>query len=77
MKRRTRFLIGMVAAALTFGTLMATVGPRHFNHHGGRCHNMENCNGNNETSKHHNRIWDDKGDDKSSAQEQNNKQQNN
>lgn len=34
MERRNRFLIGFAAAAITFGSLMAFVGPRHFNHHG-------------------------------------------
>lgn len=72
MKRRTGFLTGIVAAAITFGTLTATMGPRHFNRHGGRCQNMENCDGNNETSNYQNRMWDDKGDDKSTSQEQNN-----
>lgn len=30
MKRRSRFLIGFIAAAVTFATLFATAGPRHF-----------------------------------------------
>ncbi len=34
MKRSTRFLIGLAAAAITYGSLTAFVGPRHF---GGRC----------------------------------------
>jgi hypothetical protein len=33
MKRKPRFFIGFLAAAITFGTLMATIGPRHFRHH--------------------------------------------
>ena len=48
MKRKSKFLIGFAAAAVTFGTLMAALGPqkfgahcsRHWNqHHGcGHCH---------------------------------------
>ena len=36
MKRKSRFFVGLFAAALTFGTLMATVGHGHYknNHHG-------------------------------------------
>lgn len=34
MRRSTKFLIGLAAAALTYGSLMAFVGPRHFGHHG-------------------------------------------
>jgi fatty acid desaturase len=43
MYRRSRFLIGFLAAALTFGGLMATFGPEHFHrsmhwhHHFGNC----------------------------------------
>ncbi|NTW23600.1 MAG: hypothetical protein HGA37_02780 [Lentimicrobium sp.] len=33
MKRRTRFIIGFAAAAITFGTLTATLGPARFHHH--------------------------------------------
>ncbi|MCE3227241.1 MAG: hypothetical protein K0S32_1792 [Bacteroidetes bacterium] len=33
MKRGTRFLAGFAAAALTFGTLMATLGPQRFGRH--------------------------------------------
>jgi len=32
MKRRPQFLILLLTAAITFGTLMAALGPRHFNH---------------------------------------------
>jgi len=43
MYRRTRFLIGFLAAALTFGGLMATVGPEHFTR-ALHCHpHMDNC----------------------------------
>ena len=41
MKRRPKFLIVLAVAAITFGGLMKTIGPRHFNH--GGCHQMENC----------------------------------
>lgn len=37
MERRKRFLIGLAAALVTFGSLMAFVGPRHY-HHSGRFH---------------------------------------
>jgi hypothetical protein len=33
MKRGTRFLTGFAAAALTFGSLMATLGPQRFGQH--------------------------------------------
>lgn len=29
---KPRFFIGFLAAAITFGTLMATIGPRHHRH---------------------------------------------
>ena len=34
MRRGSRFLIGLAAAALTYGSLVAFVGPRHFGHYG-------------------------------------------
>lgn len=37
MKRKPRFFIGFLAAAITFGTLMATIGPRHYKHHTHHC----------------------------------------
>jgi hypothetical protein len=37
MKRKPRFFIGFLAAAITFGTLMATIGPRHYKHHSHHC----------------------------------------
>jgi len=37
MKRKSRFIIALIAAVLTFGTLRATLGPRHFHHHGNCC----------------------------------------
>lgn len=33
MKKRTKFIIGLAAAALTFGTLTATIGQTGFRHH--------------------------------------------
>jgi hypothetical protein len=45
MKRGSRFLIGFAAAAVTFGTLMATLGPQKFGRH---CHGYWNhCYGHN------------------------------
>jgi hypothetical protein len=38
MKHKPRFFIGFLAAAVTFGTLMATIGPRHFKHHSHHCY---------------------------------------
>lgn len=50
MKKSSRFLIGFAAAALTFGSLMAFVGPQHFAKYGNRhCgyhqyhHMTDNC----------------------------------
>ena len=43
MYRRSRFLIGFLAAALTFGGLMATLGPEHFHRSLRWHHHMENC----------------------------------
>ena len=43
MYRRSRFLIGFLAAALTFGGLMATMGPEHFHRSLRWHHHMENC----------------------------------
>jgi|GWRWMinimDraft_6_1066014.scaffolds.fasta_scaffold05377_2 hypothetical protein len=34
MKKRPRFLVGILAALLTFGGLMAFLGPRHHGHYG-------------------------------------------
>ena len=43
MSRKSRFIVGLTAAALTFGGLYATMGPDHFN--GGRpmCHPHHHC----------------------------------
>lgn len=43
MNRKSRFAIGLVTAILTFGTLMATIGPRHYNHHRGHCYERHHC----------------------------------
>ena len=43
MYRRSRFLIGLIASAVTFGSLMATMGPDHFNRAWHHRHYMENC----------------------------------
>ena len=43
MYRRSRFLIGLLAAALTFGGLMATMGPDHFHRAMRWHHHMDNC----------------------------------
>lgn len=37
MKKRSKFFVAFSAAALTFGTLMLTLGPTKFNAHG-KCH---------------------------------------
>lgn len=49
MKRKPRFFIGFLAAAVTFGTLMATLGPRHYKHH--QCHHHSENNSVIEKSK--------------------------
>jgi hypothetical protein len=36
MNRRSRFFIGLIAAAITYASLMAFIGPRHFRGHYGR-----------------------------------------
>ncbi len=41
MRTRPKFLIVLAVAALTFGGLIKTIGPRHFNH--GGCHEMKHC----------------------------------
>ena len=43
MYRRSRFLIGFLAAALTFGGLMATFGPEHFQRSLCFHHRFGNC----------------------------------
>ncbi len=42
MKKRPRFLVGILAALLTFGGLMAFLGPRHHGHRHGK-NNFEHC----------------------------------
>ena len=46
MKRKSRFFIGFIAAALTFGTLFATIGPKRFMRHKHHCHASQ-CNNDN------------------------------
>ena len=48
MNRKTRFLTGLAAAALSFGILYATLGPEHFNRGHRGCHRTENCCGHHE-----------------------------
>jgi len=43
MYRRTRFIIGFLAAAITFGGLMATYGPEHFERAWYSHHHMDHC----------------------------------
>jgi len=38
MKKRTRFILGFVAAAITFGVLVKTIGPTGFHHSGKHFH---------------------------------------
>ncbi len=42
MNRKPKFLIVLAVAAITFGGLMKTIGPRHFNHHG-CCQEKNDC----------------------------------
>jgi len=51
MKKRTKVITGVAAAAITFGTLMATVGPRHFGRH---CHSHAMHCGYQQDHGHHN-----------------------
>lgn len=41
MHRRSRFLVGLATAAITFGCLWFTMGPEHFNRGHRMCHRME------------------------------------
>ena len=41
MYRRSRFLVGLAAAAITFASLWFTMGPEHFNRGHRMCHRME------------------------------------
>jgi hypothetical protein len=44
MKRTSRFIVFTLAAGLTFGSLVAFVGPPKCNHHHGHpCQTMEKC----------------------------------
>ncbi|HLP54024.1 MAG TPA: hypothetical protein VK151_03310 [Fluviicola sp.] len=52
MKRRTAFITGVAAAAITFGSLMATIGPRHFGRH---CNShAKHCSYEQDHQAHHN-----------------------
>ncbi len=44
MNRKSTFAIGLLTAILTFGTLMATIGPRDYHHHRGHCIERHHCN---------------------------------
>lgn len=52
MKSKSKFVIGIAAAALTFGTLMATLGQENFKRHLNHCGQTDNCGSNNEGQKH-------------------------
>jgi len=43
MYRRSKFLVAFLAAALTFGGLMVTLGPEHFHRAWHWHHHMRNC----------------------------------
>jgi len=43
MHRRSRFLAGLAAAAITFASLWFTLGPEHFNRGHRPWHRMEHC----------------------------------
>src|ERR1035437_3475390 len=43
MHRRSRFLVGLAAAAITFASLWFTLGHEHFNRDHGLYHNMKHC----------------------------------
>ena len=43
MHRRSNFLVGLAAAALTFGSLWFAMGSEHFNRGCRPCYRMEHC----------------------------------
>lgn len=43
MHRRSRFLVGLTAAAITFASLWFTLGSERFNHGHRSCNKMEHC----------------------------------
>ncbi len=44
MHKKSRFLVGLATAAITFASLWFTLGPSHFNRGHRPCHNMmEHC----------------------------------
>lgn len=50
MKGKSKFFVGLLAAGLTFGSLMAFVGPPHFNKHH-CCGETHHCDKLDETDK--------------------------
>ena len=50
MKGKSNFFVGLLAAGLTFGSLMAFVGPPHFNKHH-CCGETQQCDKQNESVK--------------------------
>jgi hypothetical protein len=51
MSRKSRFLVGLSVAALTFGGLWSTMGPEKFNSCR-PCHRMQHCCMHDECNKH-------------------------
>jgi len=51
MDRKSKFLISLSTAVITFGLLYATLGPEHFNRGHRGCHRTENCCGHHEMQK--------------------------
>ena len=43
MYRRSRFLVGLAAAAITFGSLWFSMGPEHFNRGHRLCERPDHC----------------------------------
>jgi hypothetical protein len=43
MNRKSKFIIGLSTAVITFGLLYATLGQQHFNRGHKCCHKTENC----------------------------------
>lgn len=55
MKGKSKFLVGLFAAVLTFGSLMAFVGPPHFSKHH-CCAESHQCDKQNEVVKQNSNI---------------------
>jgi hypothetical protein len=51
MNRKSKFLIGLSTAVITFGLLYATLGQQHFNRGHKCCHRTENCCGHHRMEK--------------------------